>query len=97
MKSRFYKIMAAIGAFFGLLLLVFRSSKSEVVTDVQLEENKKRLDEVKDKILDIENDKEATKEKIKETKSIIEDAKSKKTSTKDAIEKAKDFKDKYKE
>jgi len=95
MKTK-YKILAAIGAFFGMLMLVFRSSSSSDVTDVKLEENKKKLDDLKAFATETEEEKKATKKKISKTKTDIKKTKSKKKSTKSAVEKAKSFKDKYK-
>ena len=95
MKNK-YKILAAIGAFFGMLMLVFRSSSSSDVTDVKLEENKKKLDALKDAVVGVEEEKKKTKKKVSATKKKIADTKKKKVSTKSATKKAKSFKEKYK-
>jgi predicted nucleic acid-binding Zn-ribbon protein len=95
MKNK-YKILAAIGAFFGMLMLVFRSSSSSDVTNVKLDENKKKLDALKDAVVGVEEEKKATKKKISKTKTDIKKTKSKKTSTESAVKKAKSFKEKYK-
>jgi low affinity Fe/Cu permease len=95
MKNK-YKILAAIGAFFGMLMLVFRSSSSSDVTDVKLEENKKKLDALKAAVVGVEEKKKATKKKISKTKTDIKKTKSAKKSTKPAVKKAKSFKEKYK-
>jgi septal ring factor EnvC (AmiA/AmiB activator) len=96
MKKNIYKIIAGIGAFIGVIMLIFRSSKSSAVTDIKLKENKKKLDKVRDNIVKAEEQKKQTKKKVNTTKKNIADTKKKKKSTKSATKKAKNFKNKYK-
>jgi septal ring factor EnvC (AmiA/AmiB activator) len=91
-----YKILAAIGAFFGMLLLIFRKSSSADVTNVKLDENQKKLDDLVVAVTGVEKEKKTTKKKINKTKDDIKKTKSNKKSTTSAKKKAKSFKDKYK-
>lgn len=64
------KIKAGIGAVIGFIILIVKGSNSSVITDVKLDENKKKLDAIKDNAAKAEEDK-------KKNISDIEDKKAK--------------------
>ena len=96
MKKNIFKIIAGIAAVIGFIMLALKGSNSSAITDVKLDENKKKLDALKDNTAKAEESKKKTKKKVNTTKKKITDTKKKKVSTKSAVKKAKDFKDKYK-
>jgi len=95
MKKTTLKIFAAIAAFVGIVMLVFKSSGSSETKKI-IADNDKKLDEIKDNIVEATKAKEEIKKHIKVASDRIKDTVNKKKSTKSAIEKGKDFKDKYK-
>jgi hypothetical protein len=96
MKKVTLKILAAIGAFIGIVMLIFKGSSSSSETKKAIEDNNNKLDKIKDSIIEVAKDKEQTKRHIKIASDRIKNTVNKKKSTKSAVKKAKDFKDKYK-
>ena len=97
MKKATLKIFAAIATFIGIVMLVFKSSsRSSSVSETEIDDNNKKLEDIKNRMVDVIESKEQTKSKIQISKDRIKDTVSKKKNTKSAINTAKDFKDKYK-
>ena len=62
------KIKAGIGAVIGFIILIVKGSNSSVITDVKLDENKKKLDAIKDNAAKAEEDKKKNISDIEEKK-----------------------------
>lgn len=95
MKNTLLKIGAVIGAIFGVILLVFRSSNSKTELDKQIDKNKSELDDVADHIEKATKKKKVIKKKVAAGKKKISKIKTKKKDTTKAKSKAKNFKKKY--
>jgi uncharacterized membrane-anchored protein YhcB (DUF1043 family) len=95
MKNTLLKIGAVIGAIFGVILLVFRSSNSKTELDKEIKENKSELDDVADHIEKATKKKKVIKKKVAAGKKKVSKTKTKKKDTTKAKAKAKNFKNKY--
>lgn len=96
MKQKFYKILATLGLIILSVSLIFRRSKKSIILDTKIDENKNKLDLVKEESKKIEIEKDEIKDTIKTTEAKIKETVAKKKSTESAIAKAKSFKKKYK-
>lgn len=96
MKKTILKLLAIFGAFFGIIMLVFKSSSKGDKLDREIKDNENKLDELKDDIIEVAKEKEKTKKKISTAKKKVAKTKASKKSTKSAKKKAKNFKKKYK-
>jgi len=96
MKKTWVKLIAILGALFGIVMLILKSSSKGDKLDQEIKDNDKKLNTLKDDIIEVAKDKEKTKKKISTSKKKIAKTKTKKKSTKSAISKAKAFKAKHK-
>tara|TARA_R110001592_G_scaffold144611_5_gene367915 strand:+ start:19665 stop:19958 length:294 start_codon:yes stop_codon:yes gene_type:complete len=95
MKNTLLKIGAVLGAIFGVILLIFKSSNTTKL-DKEIKSNKKELDDVADHIEEANKKKAKIKKKVAVSKKKVAKTKARKKDTTSAKAKAKNFKNKYK-